>query len=92
MTIGWAICFTSDMLTAKISAGRLFKLLDRKSDIDVNDAQGECKVNFHIFKYMCLTTIRPVQIRLSILSDRNKKKNTSVSLYVNLCLQFGWNW
>ena len=63
-TAGRAIAFTSDYISAKISAGRLFKLFDRKSAIDVNDEQGEYKVRFHIFTYMCFLLIMTVQVRL----------------------------
>ena len=46
MMAGQALSFAPDYLSAKVSAARLFKLLDRKSDIDVNDNKGEEIVMF----------------------------------------------
>ena len=43
---GQALSFAPDYLSAKVSAARLFQLLDRKSDIDVNDNKGEEIVMF----------------------------------------------
>ena len=44
MVAGQALSFTPDYFSAKVSAGRLFKLFDRQSDIDVNDEKGEKEV------------------------------------------------
>ena len=46
MMAGQALSFAPDYISAKVSAARLFKLLDRKSDIDVNDNKGEEVVMF----------------------------------------------
>ena len=50
MIAGQSLSFTPDYLSAKVSAGRLFKLLDQKSAIDVNDETGQKKVYNFIFK------------------------------------------
>lgn len=46
MIAGQALSFTPDYLSAKVAAGRLFKLFDTKSTIDVNDTSGITKVCF----------------------------------------------
>ena len=45
MMAGQALSFTPDYLSAKVSAGRLFKLFDTKSAIDVNSKEGKTKVS-----------------------------------------------
>lgn len=49
MIAGQALSFTPDFLSAKLAAGRLFKLFDTESAIDVNDTGGVIKVkkNYH---------------------------------------------
>jgi len=44
MIAGQALSFTPDYLSAKVSAGRLFKLFDTQSNIDVNQPGGKIKV------------------------------------------------
>lgn len=43
MIAGQALSFTPDYLSAKVAAGRLFKLFDTKSEIDVNEPGGKIK-------------------------------------------------
>ncbi|XP_057304108.1 ATP-dependent translocase ABCB1-like isoform X1 [Hydractinia symbiolongicarpus] len=43
MIAGQVLSFTPDYLSAKVAAARLFKLFDRKSQIDVNEATGKEK-------------------------------------------------
>ena len=44
MAAGQALSFAPDYQSAKISAGRLFKLFDTESKIDVNQPAGKIKV------------------------------------------------
>ena len=44
MVAGQALSFAPDYHSAKVSAGRLFKLFDTKSQIDVNEPGGKIKV------------------------------------------------
>ena len=48
MVAGQALSFAPDYHSAKVSAGRLFKLFDTKSQIDVNEPGGKIKVFPHL--------------------------------------------
>lgn len=52
MIAGQALSFTPDYISAKVSAGRLFKLFDTQSNIDVNQPGGKIKVTYLFIEKM----------------------------------------
>ena len=56
MIAGQALSFTPDYLSAKVAAGRLFKLFDTESKIDVNQPGGKIKVIIlrKCFGFVCM--------------------------------------